>query len=226
MTTPKSALGALIDLSDPQNAAKMAAYHKVDRRYLGVSNPQIDGLYKAWRKDTDIAQRVAISAYLWDSDIHEARVAAAKLLTQARIADDGAVWDEICRWAPSFDAWAVADHACFAGGRRLAAHPERVAQVEAWGDADNMWVRRAVLVMTLPWTKLNHPNEADLEIRELILARAASYVPDAEPFIQKSIAWWLRSLSKHDPDRVRVFIAEYGEKMKAFALKEASAHLG
>ena len=39
---------------------------------------------------------------LWDSDIHEARIAAAKLLTQARIReDDTAVWAEFLRWVPT-----------------------------------------------------------------------------------------------------------------------------
>ena len=45
------------------------------------------GRRRRWRSG------VALAAGLWDSDIHEARVAAAKLLTQARIRPDDAVWD-------------------------------------------------------------------------------------------------------------------------------------
>ena len=104
--------------------------------------------------------------------------------------------------------------------------PSRLDTVETWTQDENMWVRRAALIMTLPWTKQNHPNEADRAIRERILGWAAEYTEDHDWFIQKSIGWWLRSLSGHDPDRVRAFIAEHGEKMKPFAVKEAMQHLG
>ena len=221
MTTPEQALKDLRALSKPDKAAEMAAYHKADREYLGVSNPEIDTLYKAWRKDTDIAERVAISAYLWDSNVQEARIAAAKLLTQARIDPDELVWQELLRWVPMFDAWAIADHACGALARRMTAHPERLDLVETWITNDSLWVRRAALVSTLPWTKSNNPKPDELVARDRILGWAGTYVTDPEWFIQKSISWWLRSLSRHDPERVKQFVATYGDHMKPFALKDA-----
>lgn len=225
MTTPQQALNALKALADPAKATEMAAYHKVERLYLGVSNPQIDTLYKQWRKDTDIAQRVTIAATLWDSNIHEARIAAAKLLTQARIADDGPVWAEIQRWVPQFDAWAIADHACGAGARRVAADPGRLDDVEQWTTDANKWVRRAALVVTLPWTKQNHPTPTDEAARDRILNWAAAYTLDPDWFIQKSVGWWLRSLSKHDKPRVSAFLTNHGDAMKPFARKEAMKYL-
>lgn len=89
-----------------------------------------------------------------------------------------------------------------------------------------MWTRRAALVITLPWTKMNHPKPVDLARRDRILGWAAGYVDDKEWFIQKAIGWWLRDLSKHDPDRTRAFVAANGERMKPFARKEALRHLG
>lgn len=223
--TPQHALSQLQALGDSTKAAEMAAYHKLERPYLGVSNPQIDTLYKGWRKETDIPQRIEIAAFLWDSNIHEARIAAAKLLTQARIKPDDAVWDEICRWVPEFDAWAIADHVCSAGARRLFLNETRLDQVEIWTEDENFWVRRAALVITLPWTKSTHPKAAELAQRERILGWAGEYVADSEWFIQKSISWWLRSLSKHDPDRVRHFLETFGAAMKPFARKDAAVFL-
>ncbi|MDB4559009.1 DNA alkylation repair protein [Amylibacter sp.] len=223
--TPQDALSQLEALGEPVKAGEMAAYHKVERRYLGIANPDIDTLYKAWRAETYIPQRIEIAAFLWDSDIHEAKVAAAKLLTQARINPDDAVWDEICRWVPTFDAWAVADHACGAGARRLFLNDKRLDQVEAWTTDENMWVRRAALVMTLPWTKSNYPKENELAQRDRILGWAAGYVADPEWFIQKSVSWWLRSLSRHDPERVQKFLDEHGKNMKPFARKDAAKAL-
>ena len=129
----------------------MHRYHKVDRPYLGVANPVIDGLVKEWRTDIDLDTRVSRAAGLWKSNIHEGRIAAAKLLTQARIRpDDQGAWQLIASWVPSFDAWAVADHASIAGQKRLVADPTRLDHVEKWTSSDHMWPRRAALVMTLP----------------------------------------------------------------------------
>ncbi len=54
---------------------------------------------------------------------------------------------------------------------------------------------------------------------------AATYVTDPDWFIQKSVAWWLRDLSWHDPDRTRAFLANHGAQMKPFARKEAARRL-
>lgn len=210
---------------DAQKAAEMAAYHKVARRYLGVTNPVLMDLAQDWRQDLDIAGRVTLADALWQTDIHEARILAAKLLTQARLRPDDAVWALICSWLPDFDAWAIADAVASAAQKRLTADPTRLDEVEAWTRSDHMWTRRAALVSTLPWTKQNHPKPDELEARDRILGWAAGYVDDRDWFIQKAIAWWLRDLSKHDPDRTRGFLAEHGARLKAFARKEAGKYL-
>lgn len=222
-----NAADALAQLgSDPQKAVEMQAYHKVTRTYLGVANPVIDAACKGWRAAVTLDERLQLAADLWASDVHEGRIAAAKLLTQARIRpDDAAAWELIESWVPSFDAWAVADHACIAGQKRLVADPDRIDTVAAWTRSDHMWTRRAALVMTLPWTKQNHPKPADLAIRDRVLGWAASYVPDHDWFIQKAIAWWLRELSKHDAPRVQAFLDTHGAAMKPFARREAARKL-
>lgn len=223
---PDAALEALRALGDAQKAAEMAAYHKSTRVFLGVSVPEIDRLARQWRQDLALADRLALAAALWDNDIHEARIAAAKLLIQARIRpDDAAAWALICHWAESFDGWALADHASIAGQKRLLWRPERIETVAGWTSHPNMWTRRAALVMTLPWARMNHPKPADLEIRERVLGWAAAYTADRDWFIQKAVAWWLRDLSKHDPERTRAFLAEHGAAMKSFARREAGKYL-
>lgn len=225
MITLETALEALRAQADPARAEGSAAYHKAKRTYLGTPNPAINDLTRAWRKELDLDQRVALCAQLWDTDIHEARLAAAKLLTQARIRPDDQVWALISSWVPGFDAWAIADHACSAGSKRLVADPSRLDEVEAWTVSEHMWTRRAALVITLPWTKQNFPTDADLETRDRVLGWAADYVSDRNWFIQKAVAWWVRDLSKHDAARSTAFLEEHGSKMKAFAVKEAGKYL-
>ena len=223
--TPPEALAELTALADPGRAADMEAYHKAPRPYLGIAVPDITALATGWRSHLDTQSRVAVAAHLWASNIHEARIAAAKLLTQARVPEDAPVWRLIAAWVPGFDAWAIADHACDAGARRLVADPSRLDEVETWTTHDNMWTRRAALVITLPWTKQNFPKPSDLAIRDRVLGWAATYVTDTDWFIQKAVAWWLRDLSKHDAPRARAFLAEHGPHMKSWARKEAAKYL-
>ncbi|NIZ09188.1 DNA alkylation repair protein [Pseudooceanicola sp. HF7] len=224
--TVEEALAALRTQEDPARAEGAAAYHKAERVYLGVPNPAINDLATQWRRSLPLDARLSLADALWQSDVHEARVAAAKLLTQARIRpDDNAVWQLICSWVPDFDAWAIADHACTAGGKRIMADLSRLDEVETWTTAEHLWTKRAALVITLPLARLNHPSGPEKEARDRVLAWAASYVPDQRWFIQKAVAWWLRDLTKHDPEAVRTFLDAHGEGMKPFARKEAAKYL-
>ncbi|WP_120500767.1 DNA alkylation repair protein [Roseovarius sp. EL26] len=224
--TPEHAIETLKAQAEPGRAEGMADYHKVPRTYLGVTNPVLNDLTKEWRQSLSLEDRIALADGLWQSNVFEGRVAAAKLLTQARINPDQAAWDLITSWLPDLDSWAIADHAMTAGQKRLIAAPSRIDQVEAWTKSDNHWTRRAAMVITLPFTKSNNPKPVELEIRERVLGWAATYVQDPEWFIQKSVAWWLRDLSKHAPDRTRAFMNENGKHMKRFARKEAEKYLG
>lgn len=224
--TPENAFSELEKRANPDRAKGAKTYHKVDRLYLGIPNPVLNDLTKEWRRALDTPRKCAVAKGLWETDCYEARVAAAKLLTQARIRpDDQPVWDLIQTWAPDLDCWAIADHAMMAAQRRLLADPARIEDLEPWTISDHLWTKRAALVATLPWTKQRHPTSAEMAIRERVLGWAASYAPDQRWFIQKAIGWWLRDLSKRDPVRVSAFLQIHATDMKAFARKEASKYL-
>ena len=223
--TVDQAIAALEALANPEKAAEMAAYHKSTRRFFGVSVPQIDDLADAWRADCTLDERLALAAALWAADIHETRVAAAKLLTQARIRpDDEGAWQLLQSWVPDFDGWSLADHAMIAAQKRLVWQPDRIEAVEGWTNSPHMWTRRAAMVITLPYAKQNHPKPVENAIRERVLGWAVRYAADPDWFIQKSVAWWLRDLSKHDKPRVEAWLAAHGDSLKPFAHKEASRH--
>ncbi len=223
--SPEAAMAMIRSHADPERAKGAKAYHKSHREHLGVPNPVLNDLTKAWRQELAVPDRVALADGLWQTNIFEGRLAAAKLLTQARIRPDDAVWALITSWVPDFDSWAVADHVCMAGQKRLTAAPERLDEVAAWTTSEHMWTRRAALVITLPWTKQNFPKADELAARDRILGWAAAYVADRDWFIQKAIAWWLRDLSKHDAHRVQAFLDVHGADMKPFAAKEAAKYL-
>ncbi len=222
MTTSQDMITTLSAMGDSTKAAEMAAYHKTTRTFLGVPAAALDELARGLRADLDVAERCALAQELWQGEVHEGGILAAKLLTQARIRpDDAPVWDIIFQWAQGFDSWALADAASTAGAKRLQAVPARLDAVDGWTQSANMWTRRAALVMTLPWARLPHPKTDDLAVRERVLGWAEGYVPDRDRFIQKAIGWWLRELSRRDPDRVVQFLEGPGAALTKGAKTEA-----
>ena len=223
--TIDEALEKLRELADPTTIEGKAAYHKIDRPYIGTNNQILNDIGKEWRRALDLDQRIALARGLWETNIFEGRVMASKLLTQARIRPDQAVWDLITSWVDDFDSWAIADHACMAGQKRVVADPKRLDQVETWITSDHMWRRRAAFVITLPYTKQNFPKAYEIQARERVLDWAAELVNDHDWFIQKAIAWWVRDLSRHDTARAENFLNKFGAALKPFARKEAARHM-
>ncbi|TDT74970.1 3-methyladenine DNA glycosylase AlkD [Litoreibacter halocynthiae] len=220
--SPDAALAHLESLADASKADELAAYHGVERRYLGIPTPTLDALAKDWRGD-DLAARLTLAAALWDSDIHEARICAAKLLTQARLRpEDGPAWDLLVSWLPDVDCAAIADQVANAGAKRVVWDTSRLDQMDAWTASEHVWTRRAVLDFTQPWTKQNRSKLADEAVRDRVLGWAALYAEDHDPLIQRAVAWWLRDLSRFDVPRVQAFLEEHGERMTRSARREAA----
>jgi 3-methyladenine DNA glycosylase AlkD len=229
MVTPAQALSALDALADTGAARRAADYHTAPsdsgRQYLGLTPAQIDAHVVGWRSDLSVDGRVALASALWDSNVHEAKVAAAKLLTQARMRPDANAWALICAWVPGLDVWALADLVTTAGQKRVMADPARIEDMEDWLESPNLWTRRAALQMLLPWAKMNNLKDAEYDIRETGLIWAEHLVPDREWFIQKAIADWIDTLAKHDAPRAVEFMDGPGLGLKGFARREAARRL-
>ena len=207
----------------PGKDAEMRAYYKVDRAYWGVGNPILDDQARLWRQELPLEDRLQLASDLWSSNAYEARICASKLLTQARIRpEDSSAWALIKSWIPDLDSSEISDHLCLAGQRRLVSDTSRIKEVESWTLSPHMWIRRAALMITLPWAKYRDPKPDDWAIREQVLSWVANYADDEDTLIQKSVAWWLFELSRKDPERVRVFMTTHGHKLRNFARKDAS----
>lgn len=207
LTDVAEALARLHALGNPVLAEDTAARNRASRTCAGVSTADLDALVAKWRARSSVAGRVALAQGLWDSDLHEARIAAARLLIQARIPqDEPLVWDAFLRWLPDLDSVAIADQACRVAERRLAAVPARLAVAESWLDDPNPLVRRAAILSAFSWSKIRHPDEAELSARARILGWADRLASDRDARVRQATAAWLRSLSVRAPDLVRDFL--------------------
>lgn len=195
-------------LAEALAALKAAGTGDADDTRLGVPPAAIDNMTWLWRVQATVPERVALAQGLWDSGFQDAMIAAAKLLTQARLRPDDAAWTLILSWAPDLPAAAVADAVSSAAGRRVIADPARLAQVAGWCDAPNPWTRRAALMTTLPFAKLNHPDAAQTEARQTALTWCARLGRDPDPRVVKAAGQWLRMLAKHDAEGLRLWLGE------------------
>lgn len=191
--------------ADASRAARTAARHKTGRETLGVPPVRIEALASEWRAALNIDDRVDLARALWDSDIHEARLAAARLLVQARMRPDDGAWQAILEWAPDIDGAEIGDAVMAAASRRLLAVPERLDQIEPWVTDANPWLRRAALVATGPWARMNNLKPADRAVRERVLAWTFDLSRDRNGAVRQAVDGWLRDLNKHDPDRAAIW---------------------
>jgi len=215
----RNRLALLEKQADPQRASDLARYHKVQRPYLGLRVPRIAEAAGKMVEELDESQVIQLVDGLWETNIHEARIAVGKILELKKVRNTALIWPRIEKFKEDLDAWAIADHLAKAAFRCLEEHPVLMDRIEQdWLQHENFWVRRAALVYTLYLAKKGRNPERPLKW-------AAGMVDDREWFIQKAIGWWLRELSKHNPERVKRFLDDYSCSMKPFAVREASKYL-
>jgi 3-methyladenine DNA glycosylase AlkD len=210
---------ALRAAGSPERAAQEKRYHKSVWQHWGAPAPAMDAALRGLDAGLDAGERIELASRLWRTPVWDLRIVAGRLLRAKQVPPDAALWRFVTDRMDDLDGWAVADNFADVAARCLIADETRLDEVEAFVASPHLWTRRAALVFTLPWAKGKRDPER-------MLGWAGRLVPDREWFIQKAIGWWLRELSKRDPDRVRRFLAEHGGGMKAFARKEAEKYLG
>jgi 3-methyladenine DNA glycosylase AlkD len=211
-------LQALRALGSPERAEWEKRYQKSRWEHWGVALPNMDVAIRETLGDLSQAEALALCRRLWGEPVWDLKIVAGRILARKSIAPDDKVWGFVTERLIDLDGWAVADNLASVAWRCLVEDPGRLEVVEAWIGNPRLWTRRATLVFTLPWTKEKRDPER-------MLGWAARLAEDREWFIQKAIGWWLHELSKRDPKRVRLFLAEHGQKLRGVAKREATKYL-
>ena len=213
-----SLIEALRAFGDPERAAQEKRYQKSRWEHWGVALPNMDVAIRKTLGDLAHDDALELCRRLWRAPVWDLKIVAGRILGRRSVAPGAEVWRFVTERLADLDGWAAADNFAPAASRCLIADPGRVDAVETWIESPHLWTRRAALVFTLPWTKEKRDPER-------MLGWAARLADDPEWFIQKAIGWWLRELSKRDPDRVRRFLAEHGGRLKGVARREAKKYL-
>jgi len=199
-------------------AEKEKSYQKSSWEHWGVAFPKIDRAIRETLRGNETDRLIPLAEKLWSTPVWDLKIASGRVLALDRVPPSERLWQFVVERVREMDGWAVEDNMAQVAWKCLLDDTERLVTVETWVSDERMWVRRASLIYTLPWTKAGRDPEA-------MLTWAGRLAADREWFIQKAIGWWLRELGKVKPDRVTAFLNQYDDRLKAVARKEAVKYL-
>ena len=217
---------ALAAAADPVKALSMRAYMKSAMPYRGVPSPGQGAIYKdlfpAHRLETFHAWQ-ATCLELWrGAEYREERYAAVELAGHRfyrgyQVPDALPMYDEMITegaWWDHVDA--VAIHLV---GAMLPRHRTAVqAMLTAWRTDPSMWRRRTSII-----AQVGLKAETDTDF---LTASIEPNLADREFFVRKAIGWALRAYAWVDPEWVRGYVAENGERMSGLSRREALKNVG
>lgn len=211
-------LQKLQQLSNPERAIADQRYHKSSREHWGIQVPICEKLTRNLSKELEYAELIQLAKDLWDTNLFDPMMCAAKMLSLPQLKPSEVLWETILHCLKSVDGWALEDSLCHVAWKCVLADQNLLDEIEEWTKDPNFWMRRAALVYTLPFAKPGRDPEKSL-------TWASGYASDSEWFIQKAIGWWLRVLGKHNPERVSLFLDVHWQQLKGVARKEATRKL-
>jgi 3-methyladenine DNA glycosylase AlkD len=215
--------------ADPERAGPMQAYMKSVMPYRGVTSLPLRALCRAAYDERPLPDRAAWESCvraLWDgADYREERYAALALTRHRlyRAYQDPATIDLYRHLVVSGAWWDLVDPlASHNIGDLLTSHPTEVTPVvRAWAVDDDLWLRRTAMIC-----QLHRKDGTDVDLlREALEANLEDSRHGREFFVRKALGWALRQHARVDPDWVRGFVAEHGDRMSGLSRREALKHL-
>jgi 3-methyladenine DNA glycosylase AlkD len=130
----------------------------------------------------------------------EARWFAFELLERTLPVDPERTWQLLRRAAREADDWITVDSLAHPYGVGIAAEPYRWAELELLVFSPSRWERRLIGSTIATMTHGNRRTGRDPGLPGRALPLLAQLMGDAEPDVQKALAWAYRSLAQIDPE--------------------------
>lgn len=206
-----------------ERAVKEKSYLKSPFKFHGASLPAIEKVAKEFmRANRRLAREhvLDLSRGLWQSDYHEEKTLAIKLLSHY---PDSVGIGEMPLLEEMLEASTGWDHvdaiSIHLVGKVLEEDRRAYGYLRKWGRSDNFWMRRAALISQI---LLFRDGRGD---KKLFFGLARRMAEEKQFFIRKAIGWALREMSKADPDGVFDFLMEVRDRASGLTLREASKRL-
>jgi len=204
----------LATLGDPEYAAGLTRTAPGVGRVLGVRTPLLQavarGLGPSIRRASP-AEALWLAERLAGAEAFETRTFAAVLLRRSLPADPERSWQLMRRMAGQASSWVEVDTLARVTALGIAREPYRWAELGQLVYSPDRWERRLV-GSTIASIPLEVPATGGRHLaRSPGLELVGQLMGDAEPDVQKSLSWALRTWARVDPDGVSRFLeAETG----------------
>lgn len=212
----------LSQLADPVRAAPMAAYMKTTMPFYGVPKPGRQPIARQLKTDfppNDADDYRSKVLALWQLPHREEKYLAigyawafkkhvvyAQLDLFEVMITEGAWWDFVDELASPIVGKIVLDD-----------RPRMRPVLKRWIEGEDMWLRRSAILC-----QNRHKTHTD---QEMLFDYCRRRAHEKEFFIRKAIGWALREYARTDPEAVRGFLDEMGDKLSGLSRREAAKHL-
>ena len=159
----------------------------------------IRGFKAATRRDRPTAL-LFLADRLFREPQLEARWFAFSLLERTLAADPERTWQLLRRGAREAADWITVDDLAHPYSAGIGAEPYRWAELEQLIYSPSRWERRLVASTIATMTHGNRRTGRGQDVVDHALPLLGQLMGDAEPDVQKALAWAFRSLAQLDPD--------------------------
>ena len=213
----------LDSLSDPEYLEGQRRVAPGIGAILGVRWPLIEAVKRGFREST---RRDRTSTWLFVADRLlrepelEQRWFAFGMLERTIIDEPERTWQLVRRAAREAADWITVDSLAHVVGKGILAEPYRWAELEQLVYSPSRWERRLIgsTIATTPFIDRRQGREP--LVAQHGIGLVAQLMGDAEPDVQKALAWALRSLTLVDREAVTTFC----ETEATRAAKTADGH--
>ncbi len=190
-------------LADPEYRDGMRSVAPGIGEVHGVRRPLLAAVSRGFRHESRgerTTQLLFIADRLFREAHLEARWFAFGLLERTLAADAERTWQLLRRAAREADDWVTVDDLAHPYGIGIAAERYRWAELEQLVYSPSRWERRLIGSTIATMTHGNQRTGRDPELVPTGLGLLDQLMGDAEPDVQKALAWAYRSLAQLDPE--------------------------
>jgi 3-methyladenine DNA glycosylase AlkD len=194
---------------------------------LGNKHSDIEKFVRKLHLQFDLSYNNASEIFnrLIQSNIHDEKMTALFLLNQFTKNFSEETIDMIKEVIPEFyDSWAITDTTMIRvlGPFLAKAGNEELAEttIKEWSHAENLWVRRAALVILLKIIMVKKEFNSDT-----IFKLVDQMHEDPEEYVHKGIGWFLKTCSNHNPEIIFEYLKKNKKHFSRTILRIASEKL-